>query len=52
MLVDGEVGLVLAPHGRLLRVLRFTFEQGKIAGIDIFGDRDRIREFELAVLNG
>jgi RNA polymerase sigma-70 factor (ECF subfamily) len=52
MLVDGEVGLVLAPQGRLLRVLRFNFEQHKIAGIEIFGDRHRIREFELAVLNG
>src|SRR5580704_693228 len=33
-IVDGAVGLVVAPLGRLRLALRFTFERGKIARID------------------
>jgi RNA polymerase sigma factor (sigma-70 family) len=50
MLVDGTVGLIFAPRGRLLRVLQFTFEHGKIAEVNIVGDPTRLREFNLAVL--
>jgi RNA polymerase sigma factor (sigma-70 family) len=50
-LVDGAVGLVVAPRGRLFRVLSFTFKDGKIAGIDVIGDPGRLRELDLAVLN-
>jgi RNA polymerase sigma factor (sigma-70 family) len=50
-LVDGEVGLVVAPRGRLFRVLKFTFAEGKIAAIEVVGDRERLGEMELAVLS-
>src|SRR4030095_3355268 len=50
MLVDGTVGLIFAPRGRLLRVLQFTFEHGKIAEVNIVGDPTRLREFNLAVV--
>jgi RNA polymerase sigma factor (sigma-70 family) len=50
MLVDGTVGLIFAPGGRLLRVLQFTFEHGKIAEVNIVGDPTRLREFNLAVV--
>jgi RNA polymerase sigma-70 factor (ECF subfamily) len=50
MLVDGTVGLIFAPRGRLSRVLQFTFEHGKIAEVDIVGDPTHLREFNLAVL--
>ena len=49
-LIDGAVGLVLAPRGRLLRVLTFTIEDGKIVGVEIIGDPERLRELDLAVL--
>jgi RNA polymerase sigma factor (sigma-70 family) len=49
-LVDGAVGVVVAPSGRLFRVLRFTLRNGKIAAVDVVGDRDRLRELDLAVL--
>ena len=51
-LVDGRVGLVVAPRGRLFRVLRFTFAGGKIAQVEVIGDPARLRELELAVLDG
>ena len=38
-LVNGAVGLVLAPRGRLFRALTFTMVEGKIASIDVIGDR-------------
>jgi RNA polymerase sigma-70 factor (ECF subfamily) len=49
-LVDGRVGLVLAPHGRLSRVLRFAFSGGKISRADIIADPARLRELDLAVI--
>lgn len=49
-LVDGKVGLVIAPRGRLFRVLQFTIVGGKIAGIDVVADRGRLRGLELAIL--
>ncbi|MFL6427400.1 MAG: sigma-70 family RNA polymerase sigma factor [Acidobacteriaceae bacterium] len=49
-LIDGAVGLVIAPGGRLFRVLRFTLANGKIARIDIIGDPERLRQLDLAIL--
>ena len=51
-LVDGRVGLVVAPRGRLFRVLSFTFAGGKIAQVEVIGDPARLRELKLAVLDG
>jgi RNA polymerase sigma-70 factor (ECF subfamily) len=50
-LVNGTVGVVFAPRGRLVRVVRVTIAGGKIAQIDVIGDPDRLRELELAVLD-
>lgn len=50
MLVDGSVGLVLAPEGRLSRALKFTVRDGKIAEAEIIADPDRLRDLELAIL--
>jgi len=49
-LVNGAVGVVVAPQGRLFRVLRFTMQEGKIARIEVVGDPDRLRLLDLAVL--
>jgi RNA polymerase sigma factor (sigma-70 family) len=50
MLVNGEVGLVWAPRGRVRRVLRLSITDGQIAEVDIIGNQDRLKELELAVL--
>jgi len=49
-LVEGEVGVVVAPRGRLFRVLRFTVVEGKIAAIEVIGDPERLRGLDLGVL--
>jgi hypothetical protein len=41
--VNGSVGLVLAPGGRLSRVLSITIAGGRIARIDIIADPARLR---------
>jgi len=49
-LVDGDVGLVFAPHGRLMRVLRFTFADGRIIAAEVIGDRERLEKMEFALV--
>jgi RNA polymerase sigma-70 factor, ECF subfamily len=49
-LVNGTVGLVVAPQGRLFRALRFEIANGKIARVDVIGDRTRLSELDFAVL--
>lgn len=49
-LVDGSVGVVFAPRGRLSVVLGFAITDGKIAAIDVIADHERLRRLDLAVL--
>ena len=49
-LIDGAAGLVLAPAGKLSRVLTFTFANTKIARLEVIGDPARLRELNIAVL--
>jgi len=49
-LIDGSVGLILAPGGRLSRVLTFTFTNATIARIEVIGEPRRLRELDIRVL--
>jgi RNA polymerase sigma factor (sigma-70 family) len=49
-LVNGTVGFVVAPAGRLQRAIRFTIDSGTIREIDIVTDPARLEQLELAVL--
>jgi len=49
-LVNGSVGVVVAPRGRLMMVLMFTIVDRKIVAIDAVGDPERLRHLKLAVL--
>jgi hypothetical protein len=48
--INGEVGVVVAPHGRLFRVLRFTFAGNRIARVHVVSDPAHLAELDLAVL--
>src|SRR5215217_4626774 len=50
-LVNGAVGVVVAPRRRLLMVLGFTIRGGKIVEIDAMADPARLRKLDLAVLD-
>ena len=49
-LVNGEVGVIVAPRGRLLMVLRFTIANGKIIEIEAVADPARVCQLDLAIL--
>lgn len=48
-LVDGRPGIVVAPRGRLLAVLRLTIEHGLITEIDVIADPARLDQLRLAL---
>ncbi|WP_067490369.1 sigma-70 family RNA polymerase sigma factor [Actinomadura hibisca] len=50
-LIDGAVGLAMAPGGRLRVVLAFTIANGLITGIDVIAEPDRLNEINLTVLD-
>jgi RNA polymerase sigma-70 factor (ECF subfamily) len=50
-LVDGAVGIVVAPKGKLTLVLRFGVGGDKITEIDIDADPRRLSSFKLALLD-
>src|SRR5215211_4837872 len=51
-LVNGAIGIVVAPRGRLFLVLGFTITRRKIVEIDILADPERLGRLDLAVLDG
>jgi RNA polymerase sigma factor (sigma-70 family) len=51
-LVNGAVGIVAARAGRPYSVVGFTVRRGKIVQIDILADQARLRQLDLAGLDG
>jgi RNA polymerase sigma-70 factor (ECF subfamily) len=49
--VEGSIGLIVAPRGRLFRVLQFTFANGRIATMELIGDPERLRTIEVGDLS-
>jgi RNA polymerase sigma factor (sigma-70 family) len=50
-LIDGNVGVVFAPAGRLQVVLAFTVSADrKVTSVDVIADPDRLRRLRLALL--
>jgi RNA polymerase sigma factor (sigma-70 family) len=50
-LVNGAIGIVVAPRGRLVRALRFTIANGKITEIEVIGDPTRLRELDVSIVD-
>lgn len=48
-LVNGEIGIVVAPRGRLLLALVPTVVSGRIVALDVVAGPDRLRELQLGV---
>lgn len=51
VLVNGAVGIVVAPFGRLRFVAQFTITGGKIAQIHVMADPAVLRQWHLSVLS-
>lgn len=50
-LVNGSVGIVVAPRGRLRMAIRCTVKGRKIVEMEVIADRERLRQLDLAVLH-
>jgi RNA polymerase sigma-70 factor, ECF subfamily len=50
-LVDGAIGVVVAPQGRLVRALRFTIANGKITEIEVIGNPARLGELDVSIVD-
>jgi RNA polymerase sigma-70 factor (ECF subfamily) len=48
--INGSVGLIFAPRGKLFRALTFTFTNLTITRIEVIGDPARLRDLDIAVL--
>ncbi len=51
MLINGAVGAIVAPHGRLSMALTFEIRDGKIAELAVIADPGALGALELAVLD-
>ena len=49
-LIDGKLGLISAPGGRLSRALNLVIKNGRVAEIEIIADPARLGELNLAIL--
>jgi RNA polymerase sigma factor (sigma-70 family) len=50
-LVNGAIGVVVAPRGRLVRALRFTIADGKITEIEVIGNPARLGELDVSIVD-
>jgi RNA polymerase sigma-70 factor (ECF subfamily) len=50
-LVDGMAGLVWAPGGRTRGVIAFTIVDGRIVEIDVTGDPEHLRDFDIVLVD-
>jgi hypothetical protein len=51
-LVDGAAAAVWAPGGRPRVVVGFTIAEGRIVGIELLADPERLRQLDVTVLDG
>lgn len=51
VLVNGSVGVIVAPRGRLLFALELKVVDDKITEIEMIADESRLRELDIAVLS-
>ena len=51
-LVNGAAGVVVAPRGRPYSVMGFTVRGKRIVAIDALSDPERLRQLDLALLDG
>ena len=49
-LINGALGVVVAPQGHLLLVLNLTFAGDRIATIEVVADHDRLKALDLSTL--
>src|SRR5262245_3608368 len=51
-LIDGGVGIVVAPLGRLMMVIHVTFSAGRITRLDVVADPAKLSDLDIVALEG
>jgi RNA polymerase sigma-70 factor (ECF subfamily) len=49
-LINGSVGVIVAPRGRLVRAMIFTVTNDKVTRLEAIGNPARLRELDIAIL--
>ncbi|NWL86186.1 RNA polymerase subunit sigma-70 [Paenibacillus sp. 79R4] len=49
-LVNGRIGAIAAPGGKLLYVIQFTIKDGKIAEVDLISNSTHLEQLDLKIL--
>jgi len=50
-LINGKVGVVVAPRGRLTMAMQFEVRDARIVAIDVVADPDRLRRLDVGLLD-
>ena len=50
-LINGRVGVVVAPRGRLTMAMQFEIRDARIVAIDVVADPDRLRRLDVGLLD-
>jgi RNA polymerase sigma-70 factor (ECF subfamily) len=50
-LINGKVGVVVAPRGRLSMAMQFEIRDARIVAIDVVADPDRLRGLDVGLLD-
>ncbi len=50
-LINGRVGIVVAPRGRLTLAMQFEIRAARIVAIDVVADPDRLRRLDVGLLD-
>jgi len=50
-IIDGNLGVVFAPHGNIVRVILFVIDDGLIREVEVVFEPDRVAAFEIQLLD-
>ena len=50
-LVNGAIGVIVAPHGRLTRALRFAIANGRITEMEVIGNPARLSQLDVSIVD-
>lgn len=51
VLIDGRPGILVAPAGRLLLVLRFGFHEARVTSVEVISERARLAALEFSLVD-
>ena len=50
-IIDGQLGIVFAPHGNVVRVIDFVIDDGIIREVEVVFEPERVAKYEIEILD-